>query len=117
MPTTLKRAPVGLGLAGALFLGAGAAVAQTTGGEVLVRHVQGGHHDHPGLRAGPLRHRLPRAERQRQRHLRPEHRIAGDAGTDGGAAPGPPRGQLRSPAGRRGGQSQPRRLKNRAGWR
>jgi hypothetical protein len=31
MPTTLKRALVGLGLAGALFLGAGAAVAQTTG--------------------------------------------------------------------------------------
>ena len=33
MPTTLKRALVGLGLAGALFLGAGAAVAQTTGDE------------------------------------------------------------------------------------
>jgi hypothetical protein len=32
MPTTLKRTLVGLGLAGALFLGAGAAVAQTTGG-------------------------------------------------------------------------------------
>ena len=31
MPTTLKRTLVGLGLAGALFLGAGAAVAQTTG--------------------------------------------------------------------------------------
>lgn len=31
MPTTLKRALVGLGLAGALFLGAGAAIAQTTG--------------------------------------------------------------------------------------
>jgi hypothetical protein len=31
MRTTLTRALVGLGLAGALFLGAGAAVAQTTG--------------------------------------------------------------------------------------
>jgi hypothetical protein len=31
MPTNLKRTLVGLGLAGALFLGAGAAVAQTTG--------------------------------------------------------------------------------------
>ena len=33
MRTTLTRALVGLGLAGALFLGAGAAVAQTTGDE------------------------------------------------------------------------------------
>jgi hypothetical protein len=33
MGTTLKRTLVGLGLAGALFLGAGAAVAQTAGGE------------------------------------------------------------------------------------
>ena len=32
MRTTLTRALVGLGLAGALFLGAGAAVAQTAGG-------------------------------------------------------------------------------------
>ena len=32
MRTTLTRALVGLGLAGALFLGAGAAVAQTTDG-------------------------------------------------------------------------------------
>jgi hypothetical protein len=31
MRTTLTRALVGLGLAGALFLGAGAAVAQTSG--------------------------------------------------------------------------------------
>jgi hypothetical protein len=31
MRATLTRAPVGLGLAGALFLGAGAAVAQTAG--------------------------------------------------------------------------------------
>ena len=33
MRTTLTQALVGLGLAGALFLGAGAAVAQTTGDE------------------------------------------------------------------------------------
>jgi hypothetical protein len=33
MRTTLTRALVGLGLAGALFLGAGAAVAQTAGDE------------------------------------------------------------------------------------
>ncbi|HJW59234.1 MAG TPA: hypothetical protein VJ931_06330 [Actinomycetota bacterium] len=33
MRTTLTRALVGLGLAGALFLSAGAAVAQTTGDE------------------------------------------------------------------------------------
>ena len=33
MGTTLKRTLVGLGLAGALFLGAGAAVAQAAGGE------------------------------------------------------------------------------------
>jgi hypothetical protein len=33
MRTALTRALVGLGLAGALFLGAGAAVAQTTGDE------------------------------------------------------------------------------------
>jgi hypothetical protein len=33
MRTTLTRALVGLGLAGALFLGAGAAVAQTADGE------------------------------------------------------------------------------------
>ena len=115
MRTTLTRALVGLGLAGALFLGAGAAVAQTAGDSSSSsstttaqdsQSTQSSNQNGSGTAADcPERGQRPEQQRARaasSRCCRPGRRRG--PGTLG-------RGRAASRAGRAAGQSQPRRLK------